>query len=102
MCWLLKREYLNNPHLFDFSSGETDTNRFDSHPNHENRSHYEGPPLQGFSEACRAGSFFVSYRSAAQEAPSGAAAFIVSDGKRGNNFRIISEYYDFHRISSLF
>jgi predicted oxidoreductase len=35
-------------------------------------------------------------------APSGAAAFIVSDGKMGNNFRIISEYYDFHRISSLF
>jgi hypothetical protein len=29
------------------------------------------------------GVFFVSYRSAAQEALSGAAAFIVSDGKRG-------------------
>ena len=37
-----------------------------------------------------------SHRSTAQEAPS-AAAFIVTNEQSGNNLRIISEYYDFHR-----
>ena len=43
--------------------------------------------------------FFLhfSHRSAAQEAPLGAAAFIVTNEQSGNNLRIISEYYDFHR-----
>ncbi len=45
----------------------------------------------------RAGSFLnFIHRSAAQEAPSGAAAIIVSEGASGSNPRIISEYYDFH------
>ena len=55
----MKYEYLDSPHLFDFSgSGETDMNRFGSHPNHENRTIYEGPPHQGLSKARRPGSFF--------------------------------------------
>ena len=29
--------------------------------------------------------------------PSGAAVFIVNDGERGNNIRIVSEYYEFYR-----
>ena len=40
-------------------SGETDMNRFGSHPNHENRSLYEVPPPQGLAGAQRAGSFFI-------------------------------------------
>ena len=40
------------------AAAETDMNRFGSHPNHENRPLYEGPPPQGLSEARRAGSFF--------------------------------------------
>lgn len=45
------------------------------------------------SEARRLGSFFkiISHRFITQEAPSGAAAFIVSEGESGNNSRIISE-----------
>jgi hypothetical protein len=39
-------------------SGETDMNRFGSHPNHENCSLYEGPLPHGLSEARRVGSFF--------------------------------------------
>jgi hypothetical protein len=38
-------------------SGETDMNRFGSHPNHENRAIKEGPPSQGLSKARWAGSF---------------------------------------------
>ena len=34
-----------------------DMNRFSSHPNHENRPLYEGPPPQGLSEARWAGNF---------------------------------------------
>ena len=73
-------------------SVETDMNRFNSHPNYENRLLYEGSPLQGLSKA-RFSVFFLngSHRSAAQEAPSGAAAFIVTDESRGNNLHIISE-----------
>jgi len=43
-------------------------------------------------------SFFLIFihRSAAQEAPPGASAIIVSEGESGSNPRIISEYYDFH------
>ena len=75
-------------------------NRFGSHPNHENRTIYEAAPPQGISEAQRAGSFLhFSHRSAAQEAPLGAVAYIVTNVQRGNNFHIISEYYDFHRNS---
>ena len=55
-------------------------NLFGSHPNHENHAIYEGPLDQGLSEARQAGSFLnFSHRSAAQEAPSGAAAIIVHD-----------------------
>jgi hypothetical protein len=50
----------------NYCSGETDMNRFGSHPIHENRPLYEGPPPQGPSEARRAGSFFwiFSHRTA--------------------------------------
>ena len=41
-----------------FCPGETDMNRFGSHPNYENCSLYEGPPPHDLSEARRAGSFF--------------------------------------------
>jgi hypothetical protein len=34
-------------------------NRFSSHPNHENRPLYEGPPPQDLSEARQEGSFFL-------------------------------------------
>jgi len=57
----------------------SDMNRFISHPNHENLPLYEGFPPQGLSEAQRAGSFlnFPIHRGGV---PSGAAAFIVTDG----------------------
>jgi hypothetical protein len=45
----------------NYCSGETDMNRFGSHPIHENRPLYEGPPPQGLSEARRAGSFFLNF-----------------------------------------
>ena len=77
-----------------FDSLETDMNQSSSHPNHENRTIYEEPPPQGLSVA-RDGSFLnFCNRSATQEAPSGAVAFIVPEGDRGNNPRIIAEYYD--------
>jgi hypothetical protein len=40
-----------------FGYGEKDMKRFGSHPYHENRPLYEGPPPQGFSEARRTRSF---------------------------------------------
>ena len=73
-------------------------NRFGSPPIHENHSQYEGPPTSDLYEARRAGSFFsfqLTIRSLG--APSRAVAYIVTNGQRGNNPRIISEYCDFHR-----
>jgi hypothetical protein len=60
--------------------------------------HTKNPP-QGLSEVWGAGSFFLhfSYRSAAQESVSGVVVCIVTNRLCGNNPRIISEYYDFHR-----
>jgi hypothetical protein len=79
-------------------SVEKDMKRFGSHPYHENYRLYEGPPPQVLSGARRGGSFLnFSHRSAAQEAPTGAAAIVVHEGKSGNNPYITSEYYDFHR-----
>jgi hypothetical protein len=76
-------------------------NRFGSHPNHENRIIYKGPPPQGLSGARRAGSFFeFSVTDPPHKEAPLAAAIIVPDGKGGNNPRIISEYYDFHRKTS--
>jgi len=73
-------------------------NRFGSHPNPENRPLYEGPPVQGLSEAWRTGSFFV-FQSPIRRggAPSGAVVFIVMNEQSGNNLPIIVEYYDFHK-----
>jgi hypothetical protein len=47
-----------NNYLKKIGSGETDMNRFSSHPNHENRPLYEGPQPQDLSEARREGSVF--------------------------------------------
>jgi hypothetical protein len=46
--------------------------------------------------------FFFNFQSLIRRggAPSGAAAIIVTV-KSGNNLRIISEYYDFHRKCSI-
>ena len=75
-----------------FGSLETDMNQSSSHPNHENRTIYEEPPPQGLSVAQGQGVFLnFCHRSAAQEALSGAVAFIVPEGERGNNPRIIAE-----------
>jgi hypothetical protein len=73
-------------------------NRLGSHPNHENLTLYHRLPPQGLCEARRGREFFLIFihRSAAQEAPSGVSAIIVSEGESGSNPRIISEYYDFH------
>ena len=39
-------------------SGETDVNRFDSHPNHENRPLYKGLPHQGLFRGTAGREFF--------------------------------------------
>jgi hypothetical protein len=53
------------------------------------------PRFRASLEARREGSFFNILSPICREgAPSGAAAFIVPGGERGNNPRIISEYYD--------
>ena len=74
-------------------------NRFGSHPIHENHSQYEGPLTHDLSEALTVRKFFLTVQSTIRRggAPSGAAAYLVTNGQRGNNPRIISEYYDFHR-----
>jgi hypothetical protein len=65
-----------------FGSGEIDMNQFSSHPNHENRPLYEGPPPQGLSEARRAGRFFEFLVTCPPHRKPcfGAGAFIVPDG----------------------
>ena len=50
-------------------SGETDMNRFDSPPNHENLTLYKGVPHQGLSEARRAGSFFILFTNLQRGSP---------------------------------
>jgi len=68
--------YFNNHGISGFL--ETVMNRSGSLSNNENHTLYDRPPPPGPLRRTAAGSFF-SYRSAAQEAQSGAAEFITPD-----------------------
>jgi hypothetical protein len=60
--------------------------RFDSHPNHENRTFYDGPTAQGLPKARRDREFFQFCSPIRRGgAPLRVAAIIIYEGERGNN-----------------
>ena len=77
-------------------------NQLRSHPNHENRNIYEGPPPQGLCEARWAESFFkILVTDPPRNRPVGGGSIHPTNGERGSNPSIISEYYDFHSKYSI-
>jgi hypothetical protein len=74
-------------------------NRFGSHPIYENPLRYDGSRLRASLEARRERVVFLFsiLRSAAQEAPSGAAATIITDQSGGNDSGECAQKIRFYR-----